>query len=114
MDKTIPLKDVQVALMCAAVRMKTRRPNGTRHGRTAAYTQVPFWMPTCRDMVRCRRLGTSPSKVIEQHFSPMHTGDMDKVLERTRLHHGLQEVRRTWGEGYRVLTQEFSGSGVMR
>lgn len=114
MDKTIPLRDIESALMCAVIRLKSRRPDGTRHGRTAAFTQVPFWEPTCRDMVRSRRLGMKPRRAITQHFSPMHTGDMDAVLERTRLHHGLQEVRRTWGAGYRELLREFSASGVMR
>lgn len=111
----IPLKDVQAALMCAVIRLKTRRPNAERHGRTAAFTQAPFWMPTCKDALRARRLGGSHAhKVLRQHFSPMHTGDMDKVLERTRREHGLQEVRRTWGAGYRALQAEFGGSTIMR
>lgn len=113
-DKTIPLKDVSAALMCAVVRLKSRRADGERHGRTAAYTQAPFWLPTCRDSMRARRLGMAHSKVLRQHFSPMHTGDMDRVLGRVRLERGLPEVRRTWGAGMRALQKEFSGSAVMR
>lgn len=110
--KVIPLRDVSSALMCAVIRLKSRRANGERHGRTAAYTQAPFWLPTCCDMARCRRLGTEPSRVLRQHFSAMHAGDMERVLERTRYERGLQEVRRTWGAGMRTLQREFAG--VMR
>jgi hypothetical protein len=112
--KTIPLKDVEAALMCAMVRLKTSRPDGSRHGRTAAFTQAPFWEPTCRDRQRQRRLGTTVRPALRQHFSPMHAGDMDRLLERTRLEHGLQEVRRTWGTGYRALSSEFNSCTVMR
>jgi hypothetical protein len=107
--KTIPLQAVSDALMCAVIRLKSLRADGQRHGRVAAFTQVPFWQSTCRDRVRHR----PPVRVMKQTFSPMHTGDMDRVLERTRLHHGLKEVRRTWGAGYRALVNEFN-STVMR
>jgi len=110
MEKAIPLKDVSAALMCAVIRLKTRTANGERHGRTAALTQAPFWEPTCRD----RRRGSQPRRAMRQHFTPMHTGDMDLVLQRTRLHHGLAEVRRTWGAGLRALQAEFNASTVMR
>lgn len=108
--KTIPLKDVQAALMCAVIRLKTTAPDGKRHGRTAAFTQAPFWEPTCRD----RRRGRPSRRAIRQTFSPMHAGDMDLVLERTRREHGLVEVRRTWGAGYLALKPEFNSSTVMR
>ncbi len=113
-DKTIPGKDVASALMCAKVRLLTTASDGGRHGRTAAFTQAPFWEPTCRDRARDRRLGIEPRRALPQHFSPMHTGDMDRVLERVRRERGLGEVRRTWGVGYRALHAEFSGSSVMR
>jgi hypothetical protein len=110
MHKVIPLKDVSVALMCAVVRLKTRSDDGGRHGRTAAFTQAPFWEPTCRDRVR----GSTPRPAVRQHFSVMHSGDMGCLLQRSRLHHGLLEVRQTWGAGYRALQGEFNASTVMR
>lgn len=113
MEKTIPLKDVSSALMCAIVRSKS-----TAKGRTAAYTQAPTWLVTCRDRSRPWRpmatRGGIPVGIIRQHFSVMHSGDMDRVLERTRLEHGLGEVRKTWGTGYRLLKQEFDGCTIMR
>lgn len=104
--KTIPLKDVSSALMCAVIRLKARAPDGARLGRTAAYTQAPFWELTCRDRLRSGGRA-SQRRVMRQHFSPMHAGDMDRLLERTRGERGLLEVRRTWGAGYRAMEAEF-------
>lgn len=112
-DKTIPLQAVSNALMCAVIRLKSRRPDGSRHGRFAAYTQVPFWEPTCRDAERARRLGTTLRRARPQTFSPIERGELYALLSRVRLEHGLPEVRRTWGAGMRELQREFS-NGVMR
>lgn len=112
-DKTIPVQSVSNALMCAVIRLKSHRPDGSRHGRCAAYTQVPFWEPTCRDAERARRFGTTMRRALPQTFSPMERGELYALLSRVRLEHGLQEVRRTWGTGMRDLQREFS-SGVMR
>ena len=114
MQKAIPLKDVETALICAIVRLKSRADDGNRHGRTAAMTQAPFWLPTCRDRLRERRLGNrSGFMPVRQHFTVMHAGDLDRLLERSRMHHGLPEVRRTWGAGMRALQAEFN-AGAMR
>lgn len=115
MDKAIPLKDVRAALMCAIVRSKS-----SAKGRTAAFTQAPGWLAACADRTtrggKVRPMATKggiPLGVIRQHFAVMHTGDLDRVLERTRLEHGLDEVRRTWGIGYRRLKHEFDGCTIM-
>lgn len=44
---------------------------------------------------------------------PMNRGQMRTVVERTRLHHGLDEVRRTWGIGLRAM-RAANESSVMR
>jgi hypothetical protein len=40
---------------------------------------------------------------------PMDRGGMHSVVERTRLLHGLPEVRRVWGTGLRAMLAETSG-----
>jgi hypothetical protein len=112
--KSVPLGAVRAALMCAIVRLKSRTVEGGRHGRAAAFTQVPFWEPSCRERERDRRLGAAPRRALPLHFSAMDRGDMERVVERTRLERGLQEVRRTWGIGLRALQRELAGSRVMR
>ena len=111
--KTIPLASVQAALMCAKVRLLTRAEDGRRHGRAAAITQAPFWELTCKDRLRSGGR-SSQRRAISCTFTVMHTGDMDEVLARVRLNGGLQEVRRTWGAGYRALQGEFGGCSIMR
>ena len=101
--KTIPLKDVRNALMCA--RVASIRPIG----RFAALTNNPLLNISCREA----RRGSRPYPLQVHHLSPMYRGDLDHVLERVRLEHGLAEVRRTWGAGMRALKAEFS-TGVMR
>jgi hypothetical protein len=109
--KTIPLKDVRNALMCAKVRLVAARhgPPTSHLGRFAAYTQVPHLHDACRQAKR----GLKPIRMMELHFSALHRGDLLRVLERTRLEHGLPEVRRTWGAGLRALKAEFA-TGVLR
>lgn len=41
---------------------------------------------------------------------PMTRGDMDSVIERTRLHFGLPEVRRTFGTHYTAMLAETAGA----
>lgn len=111
-DKTIPLQAVRDALMCAVVKTKVRgrEISGKPHARTAAFTQVPHaFVYRCTD-ARKRR-GRLPSP--PWHFSPMDAGDMERLLQHVRVWHGRDEVRRTWGVGFRALKTEFT-DGVMR
>jgi hypothetical protein len=108
--KAVPLEAVRTALMCAQVRRIVRTDSqGKRLVRCAAYTQNPLLNISCLDASR----GMRPHPVLRSNFSPMHSGDMWQVLERTRYEHGLAEVRRTWGAGPRAMRAEFS-NGVMR
>ncbi|MBK1614970.1 hypothetical protein CKO44_15990 [Rubrivivax gelatinosus] len=107
-DKTIPLKAVSDALMCAVIRLKTKghEASGKRHGRFAAFTQVPHpFVYRCPDACR----GHGLVKQIPWHFSAMEAGDMPAVLRRVRGH-GLPEVRKTFGAGLRELQREFEGT----
>jgi len=109
-DKAIPLADVRSALMLAIVRQKSVGADGKRLGRFAAYTDLPLANIDC---VTARR-GHKPYKLPRAHFSPMHVGDLDRVVERVRLQRGLAEVRRTWGRGIAALRAEWKAGGVMR
>jgi hypothetical protein len=40
------------------------------------------------------------------HITPLRRGHISSLYARTRLHHGLKEVRRTWGAGLRALLAE--------
>ncbi|MBK1612082.1 hypothetical protein CKO44_01170 [Rubrivivax gelatinosus] len=108
--KAIPVKAVSDALMCAVTRLKTkgREATGQRHGRCAAFTQVPHaFVFRCQDARRHR----SPWPQQPYHFAPMDAGDLEAVAQRVRLEHGLAEVRRIWGKGLRAMQ---SDGGVMR
>lgn len=113
-ERAIPLKAVEDALMCAMVRLKSRTADGRRHGRCAAFTQVPTLEPACRDARWYGRNGGQPRPGLRSHFSPMHAGDLRHLVERVRLERGLQEVRRTWGKGLRAMQAELATGEVMR
>lgn len=107
-ERTIPVKAVSDALMCAVIRLKTKgqEVGGKRHGRFAAFSQVPHpFVYRCQDA----RRGRSVSKQQPWHMSPMDPGDMEAVLRRVRSH-GLHEVRKTFGAGMRELQREFEGT----
>ncbi|MCA0213095.1 MAG: hypothetical protein LCH79_07965 [Proteobacteria bacterium] len=108
--KTIPLKSVRDALMCAMVRKCSGRQSmdGKPLGRCAAFTQYPLLNIACREAKR----GHRPYLHQPHHFGPMSKGDMERVLKNVRCA-GLAEVRRTWGQGMRAMAVEFA-DGVMR
>lgn len=108
--KTIPLQAVKDVLMFAIVRITAQRNDrdGPFLCRTAAYTQTPTFNHTCRESLKRFR----PARDIPSNFSPMSKGDMERVLEKVRMH-GLPEVRKTFGAGMRALQAEFA-DGVMR
>ena len=111
-DKSIPLEAVRNALMCAVIKKKTagREIGGQPHGRTAAFTYyAPLTSVTCRSA----RPGQQRRHFPGLNFGVLARGDLYRVIERVRLEHGLQEVRRTWGLGLRALKAEL-GNGVMR
>jgi hypothetical protein len=103
--RTIPLDAVRTVLMCE----KARRRAGTPLARTAAYTRREALPIDCRTA----RRGYARHACLGVHFAPMTSGDLSAVLERTRLHHGLAEVRAIWGRGLRALRAEFERGEVL-
>jgi hypothetical protein len=103
--KTIPIKAVSDALMCAVIRLKMRgrEPHGKSLARTAAFTQVPHpFVHRCLEAMR----GHARRPHQPWYFSPMDAGDLEHLLRRARIEHGRAEVRKTWGCGVRVLQAE--------
>jgi hypothetical protein len=109
MNKTIPLKAVQDALMCARVRANEVSIDGRPMARFAAFSQYPDLNITCREALR----GYARHPHLPMSFGAMSQGDLDLVLARVRSRAGLAEVRRIWGQGLRDLKAEFT-STVMR
>ena len=103
--RTIPLQSVRDALMFAQIRRKALQREIARF---AAYTDIqPLSGATCRSSAYRRN---APQRT----FTPMHLcgmwrGDLDRLVERVRLEHGLPEVRRTWGKGLRAMQAECKG-----
>lgn len=99
----IPLKMVEAALVSA----KMRRRNGGRTCALAAMTAAPLLQPDCSHPNRLRlrdeamRLAARPAMC-----SPLDRGHIAALIARTRLLHGLGEVRKTWGAGLRALLAE--------
>ena len=102
---TIQLSDVEMALLTAGLRSRTR-------GKTAlmaAYTQRPVVN------VDCHR-GTTPSAAALNHAKRegmrtryaelMERGHIAQVIERTRNRHGLAGVRKTFKAGMKELARE--------
>ncbi|MBK9363036.1 MAG: hypothetical protein IPM99_18980 [Rubrivivax sp.] len=97
--------DVRLALATAKLRRHTRRHCST----FAAYSQAPLIDADCHH-------GRPPSdEQLGQSYrtagrgvtvGPISRGYVCNVFERTRLLHGLDEVRRTWGTGIRALRAE--------
>lgn len=104
-EQAIPLASVELALFSARMRRRN-------HGRTcllAATTPLPILEVDCSRRTRntsswreeAMRLGLSKCTV-----TPLHRGHIGDVINRTRLNHGLAEVRKTWGTGLRALLAE--------
>lgn len=102
---TIPLASVELAY--AAARM--RRANRGRTCQLAAVSRAPILTADCHDprmhmpawLDECRRVGLSNCTC-----TTLNRGRIVSLIERTRLNHGLAEVRKTWGTGIRTLMAE--------
>lgn len=103
--RSIPLQAVRDALMFAIVRQKA---TGARVSRFAAYTAIqPLAGVTCASPAYRRN---TPQRSLESaHLHGMWRGDLDRLVQRQRLEHGLPEVRRIWGAGLRALQAECKG-----
>jgi len=103
--RAIPLQAVRDALMLAVVRKKAAH---SQVARFAAYTNVqPLTGVTCSSPAYRRR---GPQRDLgPMHICGMWRGDLDRLVTRVRLEHGLPEVRRTWGTGLRAMQIECNG-----
>lgn len=103
MNQTINLEHLQLALASAKLRRHTR--GGTCL--LAALTSAPVLRADCSSRSRQRMLADAK---LHGHSKPMVTlmerGHMAELIFRTRLEHGLAEVRKTWGAGLRALQAE--------
>ena len=101
--QTIKVSDLKLAL--AACRL--RRYTGGKTCQIAAITAGTIIEVDCRSAGRLRlrtdalRLGKSRLTV-----TPMNRGHIGDLIERTRVFHGLAEVRKTWGVGIKALLAE--------
>lgn len=104
-EQAIPLASVELALFSARMRRRN-------HGRTcllAATAPLPILEVDCSRRTRntsswreeAVRLGLSNCTA-----TPLHRGRIAEVIDRTRLFHGLLEVRKTWGVGIKALKSE--------
>lgn len=107
-ERRIPLDHVKLAAVHAG-RMRRVAPGLAP---LAAMTGVPGHV-RCTDRVRHRiSPANSPYARLQlTHgraplITPLMRGDLASLVERTRLHYGLAEVRRTWGSGLRALRAE--------
>jgi hypothetical protein len=66
--------------------------------------------PSCANRLR----GDRWTLKVQPMLSPLMRGRMLEVVERTRLHHGLPEVRRTWGAGLRAMLAETRGAVMLK
>jgi len=100
---TIPLADVELALMTA----KLRRHTGGRTALLAARTAAPLINVDChRRAPRPVDLAQAASSRTAPQVGPMERGHIADVIERVYLNQGLAEVRRAFSCGIRVLRAE--------
>lgn len=99
---TIPLDSVKLALeMC-----KVRKINSGRTAMLAAYTPAPVVQTDCSSRKRLRARALDVDLGMRNQAGLLERGHLHELIERTRLHHGLAEVRKTWGTGLRALLAE--------
>jgi hypothetical protein len=97
-------------LQLVLVTMRMRR-NNPEIARFCALSNGATWQ-------RCERrwLPREESKanvwVHRPLMVPMIQSVTPKLVERVRLNHGLPEVKRTWGLGYKALLSELKGRQV--
>ena len=101
--QSIKLADLQLVLIAA----KMRRNNNGRTCQMAVLTGAPVIEIDCSHRNRLRniddalRYGSFDSQV-----TPLHRGHISQLYMRTRLNHGLAEVKKTWGVGLKALQAE--------
>lgn len=103
MTHAIQLEHLQLVLVSAKLRRYTK--GGTCL--LAAVTAAPLLRADCsnRNRLRMREVAMRNSQC-RAMVTPMDRGHLAELILRTRLHHGLAEVRKTWGAGMRALQSE--------
>jgi len=103
---TIRLKDVQLACVIARARRQSFAADWfcalSEHPTIrldCSHRNRMYVEPDARE--RASRFGLSQAR-----FMPMDRGHIAELMERTRLLHGLAEVKRTWHQGIRALLRE--------
>ncbi|MDO9032879.1 MAG: hypothetical protein Q7V09_20825 [Hydrogenophaga sp.] len=100
---TIALKDLELVLFSA----RMRRNNKGRTCLLAATTAAPIMELDCSRRHSLLGRNKAPRFGLSKcNAGPMSRGHVAELIERTRLLHGLPEVRKTWGAGLRALLAE--------
>lgn len=104
-NATVTLDQLRLVMASAKLRRYTHGRTCLLAALTAGHTVLPVdchrgpVRPSTRE--QAQRLGH-----YRAHVAPMARGHMAALITRTRLLHGLPEVRRTWGAGLRTLLAE--------
>lgn len=100
---TIKVEDMRVLVSAA----KLRRYTQGRTCQMAAITRGPVIHTDCSSNSRARMRDSAMSMGrVDAFIGPMHRGHLAELVMRTRLNHGLDEVRKTWRTGLRALLDE--------
>lgn len=100
---TIKASDLKFVLAAC----KMRRANGGRTCQMAVLTAGPVLRADCSTFQRLlRREDVLRYGSLKTHCTPLDRGHMAELVLRTRLFHGLAEVRKTWGTGIKALLAE--------
>ena len=103
MNNAIQLEHLRLALASA----KLRRHNKGGTCLLAAVTAAPLLRADCSSTSRLRmREDAMRHGQAKPMTTLMERGHLAELILRTRLHHGLTEVRKTWGAGLRDLQAE--------
>ncbi len=103
MNHTINLEHLHLSLASA----KLRRYNKGGTCLLAAVTAAPLLRADCSSRSRLRmREDAMRHSLAKPMATLMERGHIAELILRTRLHHGLTEVRKTWGAGLRTLQAE--------
>lgn len=104
-ESTVTLDQLRLVMASAKLRRYTHGRTCLLAALTAGHTILPVdchrgpVRPSTRE--QAQRIGHHRA-----HVAPLDRGHMAAVITRTRLLHGLPEVRRTWGASLRTLMAE--------
>lgn len=101
--RTINAEDLRMVIAAA----KLRRCTQGATCQLAVVTRAPVVRTDCSNANRARmREHSQRMGQFNSFVAPMERGHMAELVMRTRLAHGLDEVRKTWRTGLRALLDE--------